>query len=152
MKHRPSNCPLRKCRVSHGERCHYTVEHILAADRLRQLADAVVIGFSGGHELMPVQAITYGPRTGFGQAAVRSARAGLAYRRAMSLFDQAQRGLITHCLLLNWSLRKWVADLHERGLPANPITERQRLGCCLDRLVEHFASEIRQDLERGVTI
>jgi hypothetical protein len=145
-------CPLRKCLASHGERSPYSVEHVLAADRLRQLADAVAIGFSTGREFTPVQAIRYGPLTGFGQAAARSARAWPAYRRAMALFDQSQRELLTHCLLLNWSLRKWVADLRERSLPANPVTERQRLVTCLDPLVEHFKSDIERDLGHGAAI
>ena len=51
-------CPLQKCRANHGERSNYTVEHVLAADRLRQLADAVAIGFSPGREFTPVQAST----------------------------------------------------------------------------------------------
>ena len=64
-------CPLRKCRASHGERSSYTTEHVLAADRLRQLADAVAIGFSAGRDLMPVQAVIYRPSTGFGASTDR---------------------------------------------------------------------------------
>ena len=70
----------------------------------------------------------------------------------MALFDQGQRELLTHCLLLNWSLRRWVADRRERELPANPVTERQRLVACLDRLVEHFKSEIEHDLGHGAAV
>ena len=68
-------CPLRKCR-NHGDRSNYTVEHVLAADRLRQLADAVAIGFFPGCDSSPVQAICDGPLSGFGRAAVRSALRG----------------------------------------------------------------------------
>jgi hypothetical protein len=143
-------CLLRKCRLTHGEHSHYTNKHILAADRLRALADAVVIGFSTSREYTPVQAIpAYGPRTGFGQAALRSAKAWPAYRRAMTLFDQSQRDLITHCLLLNWSLQRWVAYHREQGRILRPLVERQRLLVILDILVEHFKSEIARDLQHG---
>jgi hypothetical protein len=145
-------CPLRKCLASHGERSHYTVEHVLAADHLRQLADAVAIGFSTGREFTPVQAIRYGTLTGFGRAPVRSARAWPAYRPAMALFDQSQRKLLTHCLLLNWSLRKWVAVRREQGIAANPVTERQRLVACLDLLVDHFKSDIERALGHGAAV
>lgn len=52
-----------------------TIEHILAADRLRQAADAVAIGFSSPRELVTIQSLAYGPKTCPGQAALRSARA-----------------------------------------------------------------------------
>jgi hypothetical protein len=145
-------CPLRKCRANRGERSNYTVEHVLAADRLRQLADGVAIGFSPGREFIPVQVIRYGPLSGFGQAAVRSAHAWPAYRRAMALFDQGQRELLAHCLLLNWSLRRWVEELRTREQSTNPIRERQRLVACLDLLVEHFKSEIEHDLGQGAVV
>ena len=67
---------LRKFRANQGERSPYTVEHVFAADRLRQLADAVAIGFSSRRDLMTIrQNSAYGLFTGFGPAAVRSARA-----------------------------------------------------------------------------
>ena len=79
-------------------------------------------------------------------------RAWPAYRRAMALFDQGQRELPAHCLLLNWSLRGWVADRQERVMPANPVTERQRLVACLDLLVEKKKSDIERDLGRGAAV
>jgi hypothetical protein len=55
---------------------------------------------------VPVQSIDYRPSTSPGSAAVRSARAWPGYRRCMALFDQVQRELIAHVVLLNWSVRR----------------------------------------------
>jgi hypothetical protein len=65
--------PLRKMLTIAGS--SITIEHILAADRLRQAEDAVAIGFSGPRELVTIQSLAYRPKTCPGQAALRSARA-----------------------------------------------------------------------------
>jgi hypothetical protein len=70
----------------------------------------------------------------------------------MALFDQSQRELLTHCPLLNWSLRKWVAVRREQGIAANAVAERQRLAACLDRLMEHFKSDIARELGHSAAV
>ena len=64
--------PLRKAMAVAGS--SITTEHILAADRLCAAADAVAIGYSGAREPVTIQSLSYGPKTGPGQAALRSAR------------------------------------------------------------------------------
>ncbi len=66
--------PLRKAMTLAGS--SITIEHVLAADRLRKAADAVVIGYSGGRELVPIQALRFGPKSGPGRPALRSAGPG----------------------------------------------------------------------------
>jgi hypothetical protein len=87
--------PLLKCSAHPSSAI--TQEHILAADRLRQLADQVAIGYSGGRALLPVQSIVYPPSTAPLPPRVRSAQAWPGYRRCMALFDQAQRGADCAC-------------------------------------------------------
>lgn len=145
-------CPLRKCRLAYGDRCGYTVEHIVAADRLRALADGAAIGFSGGRGLLPIWGVAYQPSTGPGQAALRTARAWIGFRRAMAMFSASEREMVTHVVLLNWSLRRWIGLQRARHLPAHPVTERQRLVAVLDRLAQHFSEEVRRDIERGAVV
>ena len=127
-------CPLRRCRDQHGDRCAFTDLHIAAADELRRLADAVMIGFGGKRDLLPIQSITYGPRTGPSMAAIKQAKAWPAYRSAMAPFASCQRDLIAHVLLMNWSLTRWVAQLQARGTRAALAHETGKLVACLDIL------------------
>ena len=124
----------------------------MAADRLRQAADAVAIGYSGARELVPIQSLTYGPKTGPGQAALRSVRAWPVYRRAMKLFCPLQRELIAHIILSNWTVRRWCEYRCEQGVPARQAVEMGKLLAILDVLVEHFASEVEQDLQHGAVV
>ena len=143
--------PLRKCLASSA--LPITVEHVVAADRLRQLADGCAIGFSCGRELMTVQGIpAYLPRTGFGDAAVRTAQAWPAYRRAMQPFCVAQRALIARVILANWSVRRWCTDCQEREVAVTPAIEMGRLLSILDALVEHFKTEIERDIGHSAVV
>src|SRR5271165_4429934 len=45
-------CPLRRMLGVKGT--SVTVEHVMAADKLRQAADGIVFGFSGRREILPV--------------------------------------------------------------------------------------------------
>ena len=136
-----SYCPLRKMLQRHGSASSITDSHILAADRLRAQADAVAIGFSGSRQVLPVQAIVYGPRTGPGAVAVRQARAWPAFRQAMKLFNAEQRKLLTWTVLLNKSVAAWCAERRAQGLAVTPSKEMHCLVGLLDRLAEHYGIE-----------
>ena len=142
-------CPLRAALRRHGSACAISEVHIHAADRLRQACDLAAIGPSGPKELLPVTAITYGPRGGPGHAALSQTRAWREFLRAMALFDAEQRLLITAILLLNNSVTAWCGAQRERGIAAQPVVEMRRLVVCLDALAEHYAAEIDEDMQKG---
>jgi len=119
---------------------------------LRAAADAVAIGYSGVGELVPIQSLSYGPRTGPGQAALRSVRAWPVYRRAMQLFCASQWELIVHIILSNWRVRRWCEYRREQGLVVTPAHEMGKLLAILDVLTEHFAAEVEQDLQHGAVV
>lgn len=143
-------CPLRRMMTIAGT--SITTEHILAADRLRQAADAVCFGYSGPRELVTIQALTYGPKSGPGQAALRSVQAWPVYRRAMKLFCPLQRQMIASILLANQTVNKWTTTRRELGLPVSAAVEMGKLIAILDVLTEHFATEVEQDLQHGVEV
>jgi hypothetical protein len=145
-------CPLRRYRERLGSAGSITERHVMAADELRKLADAVLIGFGGRRDLVTVQSLVYGPRSGPTVAALRQAHAWQPYRRAMRPFCRGQRELIAHVVLLNWTVRRWTESLRDSGRPADPKVELGRLAAILDVLAEHFFSEIEQDLQRGVVV
>jgi hypothetical protein len=68
----------------------------------------------------------------------------------MKLFDVEQRELLTVVVLLNMSVAAWCRELRSQERPTNERRTRQALVVCLDMLAEHFASEIEEDLARGV--
>jgi hypothetical protein len=143
-------CPLRRYRERQGSSAAITEKHVLAADELRKLADAVLIGFGGRRDLVTVQSLVYGPRSGPTVAALRQAHAWRPYRRAMALFCQDQKKLIAHVILLNWTVRRWTEQLRESGRPADAKVELGRLASILDVLAEHFRSEVDQELQHSV--
>jgi hypothetical protein len=142
--------PLRKCLGHQGSKI--TLAHVVAADLLRRLTDGVAIGFSGGRDLMSARSWQFGPITGFGAPAVKSAKAWPAFRRAMARYNKGERDLLTFIVLLNMSVRAWCARQRELGSYTNPDIEMRRLVACLDRLVEHFRSEIERDLGRDAVV
>jgi hypothetical protein len=131
-------CPLRQMLHRCGASSSITDDHVIAADRLRGLADAAAIGYSRRRELMPVQSIVFRPSTGPGTAAVRSARAWPALRAALKLFDPGQRRLLTHVVLMNRSVTSWCAVLRDQGLTITVAYAMHRLVVILDALVDHF--------------
>jgi hypothetical protein len=143
-------CPLRRMLGISGT--SITIEHILAADRLRQAADGIVFGFSGQREVVPIQAVMFGPRTGFGAPALRQAQSWPIFQRAMKVFCEGQRELICFVVLENQTINRWIAHRREQDLPANAALEMGRLLACLDCLVEHFKAEVEQDIQRGVEV
>lgn len=140
-------CALRRMLHHDAGRSSITEEHILAADLLRLQVDAVLIGFSGRRELMPVQAMMYGPRTGPSMAALRSVKAWKPLQRALALFTEAERRLLTWVVLENRSVTSWCSAQRELGRLISVNRAMQTLVEILDRLVEHYdvADDRRDD-------
>ena len=143
-------CPLRRCRWRHGESSNVSEKHILAADRLRALADAIAYGFTGKRDRWIYIQSNFGPVSGPNRAALKQARASYEFHRVMKLFDVEQRELLTAVVLLNMSVAAWCRERRSQERPMDERKTRQALMVCLDILAEHFASEIEEDLARGV--
>jgi hypothetical protein len=146
-------CPLRWCLRRHKERSTITVEHILAADELRRLADATAIGLSNGSrfKLEFFQHLA-SPSSGPSCAERKSVRAWRPFQRAMAIFTDGERDLVTHIVLLNTALHAFAKILRERGTPVAEGALTQPLVACLDKLVEHFRSEVDRAIQRGAEV
>jgi hypothetical protein len=146
-------CPLRWCLRRHKERSTITVEHILAADQLRLLADAIAIGLSGNDRfnLNFIQRAIL-PRSGPSNAELRQARAWRPFQRAMALFNGDERDLIAHVVLLNLATSRYIVVRRMSGKPTAETTIKPMLISCLDRLVEQFKSEVDRELQRGTAV
>jgi hypothetical protein len=142
--------PLRRCLKRHGSSCGITERMILAADRLRVLADAITVGFSGRREWLVYWDRDFGPVTGPPRSATRGARAWPAFRRAMNLYNASERELVTGVVLLNRSASSFAKIKREEGVSADDRWMMRTLVTCLERLEEHFASEVDEDLARGM--
>jgi hypothetical protein len=142
-------CPLRWCVRRHGERSQITAKHVLAADHLRRLADGILFGFNGNRNPFLYSDMHPGPLLGPPQPALRRARCWKPFVRAMALFTQPQRRLVTAIVLLNRSVSSWVEELADEGRRVVARVEMQKLVVCLDALAEHFDREIQSDLDRG---
>jgi hypothetical protein len=142
-------CPLRWCIRRHGERSQITAKHVLATDHLRRLADAVLYGFNGNRNPFLYTDMLPRPLLGPPQPALRRARCWRPFVRAMALFTQAQRRLLTAIVLLNRSVSAWCEELAAEGRRVLQRVEMQKLVICLDALAEHFDGEIQSDLDRG---
>jgi hypothetical protein len=142
-------CPLRWCIRRHGERSQITMKHVLAADHLRRLADGILFGFNGNRNPFLYTDMHPGPLLGPPQPALRRARCWKPFVRAMALFTQAQRRLVTAIVLMNRSVSAWCEELADEGRRVVARIEMQKLVVCLDALAEHFDREIQSDLNRG---
>jgi hypothetical protein len=115
--------------------------HVIAADRLRLIADIAQIGFLGARDLgMPANAVVHGPRSGPSAAALARARHEHDYNRAMSSFDPEQTALVHAVILRNHSLSAWCRERH-----VSPARAKAMLIGVLDLLVEHFDEEVRRE-------
>jgi hypothetical protein len=141
--------PLRWCQARHGDRSAITTKHILAADHLRKLADAVRYGFSGGRNPYLYVDTLHLPQLGPNLAAQRQARCWKPFVRAMRLFSSWQRRLLTAVVLLNQSVAAFCEQCAAEGKRPLARTAMGQLVQCLDLLAEHFDREISEDLNRG---
>jgi hypothetical protein len=73
-------CPLRRCRSRHGESSNVSETHILAADRLRTLADAIAYGFTGKQDVWIYLQSNFGPVSGPNRAALKQAWASYEFQ------------------------------------------------------------------------
>jgi hypothetical protein len=147
-------CPLRWSLRRHGVRSCFSVEHILAADRLRVLADAIAIGLSGSKDRFNLTFVQFAtePRSGPTRTEVKQARAWQPFRRAMALFNDDERDLLSHIVLLNLATSRYIVVRRSRGVAVREPAIKATLLNCLDRLVEHFRSEIAREIQRGAVI
>jgi hypothetical protein len=138
-----SYCPLRK--MSGHPNAGITAAHIMAADKLREAVDVASMGYSADRPLIYVQQMA-GHRYGLGRAEQARMSACRVVLRAVRLFHPPQLVMIDAVLLRNMTLRQWCESRVPRGYPK---TEKLKLLVILDRLVQHFDSDVADDLARG---
>jgi len=113
-----------------------------------------VIG-RGGHYWLDALATHNGHLTGRAAgpsvAAIGNLRSLRAAQRALALYVPLERRLMTFVVLLNNAVAKWVVAQAEIGHKTDAHIEQARLVGCLDRLVEHFHSEVEHLVSRGWT-
>ena len=122
-----------------------TAGHIAAADMLREQVDLATLGYSTVRPLIYVAQFSQ-PRWGLSRAEAEQMAAVRSVRRAIKLFDTIELLLLEAMVLRNVTLRQWV---HSRHPPSSAGAEKRRLMSILDRLAEHYDSEIQDDLARG---
>jgi hypothetical protein len=126
-------CPLRKCRARHHDRCSFSEEHILAADRLRLDFDGAVIGFSSLKDWRPVTETHYLPATGTPATARKQWRCRREFDRAWNILYADERPVVERVVLRNGLIGATASVLE--------ITQRtmtQMLVGALDRLIRHY--------------
>jgi hypothetical protein len=133
-------CPLR--RMSGHPASGITDRHIMAADRLREAVDLATLGYSSERPLIHVAQYPL-PRWGMSRSAVEQMRAVRDIARVGWIFGPAALALIDAVLLRNMSLREWTQRFDP---PLHPAGEKRKLLAVLDRLVEHYDTEIKDDM------
>jgi hypothetical protein len=136
-------CPLRRMLANTAS--GITEQHVMAADKLRELADLATLGYTGPRLLLFVLH-SAGPVTGLGPAALARNAAWRALRRAMRLFSPTQLAMLDAIVLGNQTLRAWTLA---RGEGAHPNVEKGRLLAILDTLAHHFETELANDIAAG---
>jgi hypothetical protein len=145
-------CPLRRLRARHGS--EVTVEHVMAADHLRENWDIARCGFSNPRDILsPVNGLVPPqPKLGPTVTAVKQVTAANVVNRAMAAFPVARdRRMIHTVILCNATVSNWC---RQEGARARRLLESHReigrLIGVLDVLAEHFASEVAVKLRYGV--
>ena len=134
-------CPLRRMMVNAAS--GITAPHIHAADKLREAADLARLGYSTSYTGVVV-ALAAQPRAGASHAEMQRTQAQRTVTRALKLFTPEQGTMLWTIILQNQSLYTWA---RERNL--DPKVEKGRRLTILDLLVQHFESEIEDELRRG---
>jgi len=135
--------PLRK--LSGHPHSGITAEHIAAADMLREQVDLATLGHSTVRPLIYVAQFSQ-PRWGLGRGELEQLAALRAVRRVIRLFTPPQLVQLEAIVLRNITLRQWA----QSRVPVSPsAVEKRKLLVILDRLAEHYDSEIQDDLARG---
>jgi len=120
--------------------------HIFAADRLRAAVDIAALGLSGLRDILPINSVTYRPKSGPSQTAQKQARACVEVARVWRLYTLGQRDLLIAVVIQNRTLATWCRS---REKPISPARAMGMLLFCLDTLEAHYASEIDDDLAHG---
>jgi hypothetical protein len=135
-------CPLRK--MSGDVRSGITAAHIMAADKLREVVDVATMGYSSERPMIFV-AMAAQPRFGMSGADIARVAAMRSMARVLRIFPANQLAMLEMIVLRNVNLRAWTLA-HDN---ANPAVEKGRLLGMLDRLVQHFEVEIKDELREG---
>jgi hypothetical protein len=133
--------PLRKMLVHPNS--GITVDHIMAADKLRELVDVATLGFSVDRSLVFITQ-AYLPRAGMGPGAIAQVQAMRAVARVIILFPGRQLAVIQAVILRNQTIS---ACAQARGEARAAI--KRRLLAILERLVQHFQGEIEDEIAKG---
>jgi hypothetical protein len=133
-------CQLRRLQSLSGN-SRITERHIAVGDHLRLLADLAAYGMSSTDGILPVTAVSYGPRAGPSANAEISAQASVDLLRGMRRVTDAQRWLVIHVVLLHGTLSSWCAEMR-----FNAQNELGYLIAALDLLDDHFHSEVDEAL------
>jgi hypothetical protein len=134
-------CPLRRMAAMPGS--HITAAHILAADRLRRIADLALLGYTGVVELIGSHRQP-GPASGPSLAAIAQAESGRELRRAFARFTADQSRMLAAIVLAGWSIQAWCHSAPDDR--TSPAIEMGRLIAVLDILAMHWGCEIDFDL------
>ena len=129
-----SSCPLRRMSAARGS--PITERHVAAADHLRTLADLARIGFSGRVGVLPISAAAYGPRAGPTAAAIRQAFASVDLSRCLRRFPPSEQLMLIAVVLLSTPIIVWCWGR------LDPKAETRRLVGILDRLTDHYSTEV----------
>jgi hypothetical protein len=130
VKHYRRCCPLRLCIRRHGANAGYSPKHLVAADRLRHLANGSTIGFQGERPLGSVADVRQFLSS---ETAVRQWRCGQELRRVRGLFGDADWGLLMAVIIGNVAIQR-----HAAATGQNVKLVKQRLVGLLDKLVAWF--------------
>jgi hypothetical protein len=139
-----TRCPLRSCIKRHGSRSSFTEQHVIAADRLRQLWDGSRLGFSGLRGLTPVTSAMYRPALGPAKPALRQLKCRQQFDAAWALFTDQSCALLLSVVLQNRAVTR-TAELLSVSVPWTT----QKLVEALDLLVDHFEIGERKQRRRA---
>lgn len=145
--------PLRWSRRRHGDASSFSDLHIFAADRLRLVADMARLGGLPGTvwagAATPTQPSRYGPSTGFSEGAKAMAKAHTEYHRVMSILSPHEYAVVVGVVLDNVSISEWTRHRISMRFHTSPQIETRCLVAALDKLVEYYDTEIREDMALG---
>ena len=145
--------PLRWSRRRHGDASSFSELHVHAADRLRLSADAARLGGLPGTvwagAAPPTGQSRYGPSSGLTAGAQAAFRANRDYHRAMSIMTLYERELLSAVILENVSVAAWTRYRKLFKESTSQSAETRKLVVALDKLVEHYDTEIKEDMALG---
>jgi hypothetical protein len=139
-------CPLRAMLAE--DRYGIVEQHILAADRFRELVDLARLGYAPSPTGLFV-ALAAAPMTGNSPADRARNAAAREVERVMELYSPLERDLLCAIVLGNLRVAVWTRIMAEAGRQVSVGGEHRRLVVLLDRLALHFDSEISADVSRG---